>query len=180
MKMTDKNKTGTKRRLRGITLLEITVAMIIGVIVVFSTGITLLDGHKGWQKIYRRINGPVANDSYVTETMFRSIIRKSSRNRYRVGTYGQSLEVYYYSDGALTKPDRYARFYTTDRNMFVDQGQINADTYTALNVDTTLKLASTIDSATFSVCGTTASAFLRMQHNEESANVVISAIRQNY
>ncbi len=177
MKMT--GKAGTKRP-RGLTLVELVVAMVIGVIITLSAGITLYDGHRGWQKIYRRVSGPVTNDSYVAETMFRAVVRKSSRGRYRVGENGESLEVYYYSDGTLTRPDRYARFYTEGLDLLVDQGKVDADTYTALEVDTTLKLASTIDSAEFSVYGTTANAFLQMQNGSESANIVISAVRQNY
>jgi len=63
---------------RAFTLIEIVITMALATIVLFSTGVLLLEGQRGWSVMYNRVYGGVVDDAYVARKTFDAIVRKSS------------------------------------------------------------------------------------------------------
>jgi len=50
---------------RGLTLTELVVAAAASTIVIFAIAVVLVDSHRGWHTMYKRIYAEVVTDSYV-------------------------------------------------------------------------------------------------------------------
>ena len=169
--------TGANRR--GFTLTEITIAMAMAGVMILSIGTVLVDSHRGWSKMYNRVNNGVAADGYVAIRSFDAVVRKSSVKRELVGADKDELEVYYYEDHETsTRLDRYARFYKADEKLLVDYGELDAggnpqgSTHTAT-------LASSVQSVHFAVSGDGVQMTLELDDGDEALTVTTSAIRHN-
>jgi len=113
---------------RGLTLTELMVTTIIGLIVILAVGIALAGNIQGWQTTYGRVYSSVNTDSYAAKRAFDAVIRKSCRQRVLPSLFppeGSSwVEVSYYYDPTLPYPDRYVRFYLEGRELKLNHGVI--------------------------------------------------------
>jgi len=127
----------------GFTLIELTVAMAIGFIVMLPVAMLIQSGYRSWNQAYRTANCDSRLDSIATTTSFGTIGRKSNKNDYYVysvsGTTfaappvnpldpdeiltGQAVEFRYWSTdlaAAMLTPtsvaDCYALFYLDNTN----------------------------------------------------------------
>ncbi|HSV27166.1 MAG TPA: hypothetical protein VLH60_04665 [Sedimentisphaerales bacterium] len=69
---------------RGITLIEMTTAITIGVITVLLLAVLLSAGQRNWAEAYNLANQGIQIDAIQTMINFGSIGRKSNKNNYRV------------------------------------------------------------------------------------------------
>jgi prepilin-type N-terminal cleavage/methylation domain-containing protein len=166
-------------RIRGLTLLELMITMLLSSLVMLAVGIVLLDSTKGFRVMYERAQSPVVSDAYATRAAFDTTVRKSSIRECIVGGAGGSLEVYYYSDTAVADLDRYARFYLSGTEVRVDYGSLQAGTLTALAPTATLTLARNVTSCSFAEAGISASMHLVLTRGQDSMTVDCTAVRHN-
>ncbi len=135
----------------GLTLLELTITIAISTIVFLSAGIFLVDVQKGWSTMFRRVHGDIVTDAYVARKAFDGVVRKLARS-YTIGADGGSVEVDYWSNTPNNDaffPDRYARFYWADNQLFIERGQKNPRTELQTEV-----LAKNVSRCVFSGAGT--------------------------
>ena len=64
---------------RGVTLIELMITTAIVTIAMLGVGVALVDTQRGWNKMYNRVHGEVATDSYVAKTVFDKNIREDVR-----------------------------------------------------------------------------------------------------
>ncbi|HUT28311.1 MAG TPA: hypothetical protein VMX13_00860 [Sedimentisphaerales bacterium] len=159
---------------RGFTLMELAIAAVSSVIVMVGIAVVLVDGMKGWNRMYSRVYAEVVTDSHVARRMFDTEIRKASRERYSVATDGSSLEVYYYFSAASTEPDRYARFYTSSGDLNVEYGIV--EPRETLRVQT---VCGNVTSCTFMGQGCSAQMVLTLSDGSQTVTTVASAVMHN-
>ena len=68
----------------GVTMVEITLAMVLNSIVALSVGILLIGGNRGWQKIYNSANKEIKQEALITTLTFGSIGRRANRLSYTI------------------------------------------------------------------------------------------------
>ncbi len=161
---------------KGFTLIELMVTIAMVTIVLLGVGIALVDTQRGWHKMYNRVHGEVATDSYVAKPVFDKIIRKASIKRHVLGTH--NVTVFYYNDLNAAELDRYANFRVQGRTLFVDYGQVD-ESGSTLRPSTSLLLARNVRAADFVVDGTCVRMLLKLDDGKEAVTVACSAIRHN-
>ena len=164
---------------RGLTLTELMVTTIIGLIVILAVGIALAGNIQGWQTTYGRVYSSVNTDSYTVKRAFDAVIRKSCRQKFLLGEGGESLEVYYPSPTCPTSlsADRYARFYLEGRELKLNHGSIDAsgnktESGTAI-------VCSNVESCNFKVDGRSVQMLLTLDSGTQTATIVTSAVLHN-
>jgi hypothetical protein len=158
----------------GITIIEVVIAAAASVIVMVGVGIAIVDGQRGWNRMYSRTYCDVVTDSYVARKMFDTAVRKSSREMYLIDDASQWVEVYYYSSPAVSKVDRYARFSVSSGDLNVEYGEL--DPRTTSSVQT---VCSNVSSVSFSGTGTAIQMILNLDDGSQSATVTCSAVMHN-
>ncbi len=166
-----------KKRLaasRGLTLMELIIAMAIMLIVVLAIGIALVDGQRGWSIQYDRIYSDVITDGYVARRKFDAVMRTASRDKFLLDGAGSWVEVYYYADDTSTVVDRYARFYVANGNLNVEYGQL--DPTATLSVET---VCGNVSGCTFEQLGRSIQMILKLDNGTQTNTVISSAVTHN-
>ncbi len=166
-----------KKRLaasRGLTLMELIIAMAIMLIVVLAIGIALVDGQRGWSIQYDRIYSDVITDGYVARRKFDAVMRTASREKFLLGDAGSWVEVYYYTNDDSAVVDRYARFYVDNGNLNVEYGQL--DPKETLSVET---VCGDVSSCTFEQLGRSIQMILTLDNGTQTNTVISSAVTHN-
>ncbi len=142
------NKIDKKNR-AGLTLVELIIGVVASIIVLFSVGILLVSGHRGWNYAFNYANGPVQVNAMETMLTFGSMGRRSNKSDYKlyqisgdayipavpVGpdpeevVFGDAVEFRYWDadlnagfmDTDITG-NTYMLFYVEDRKLMVDRG----------------------------------------------------------
>lgn len=180
MKMIDRLK-----RYKGVTLTELMMTLVLASIMILALGLVLVDSQKGWLAMYSRTFSDVVVDGYVTQNTFFTIVRKSSIAVYEYElsvdeSHITAVEVYYYSDTGTTDLDRYAKFYLSDTNLYLDQGVIDTTVLPwAKETPTTTVLARDVVSGYFDINGSSIQLVLNLDNGREDMKVVCSAVRHN-
>jgi len=91
---------------RGFTIIELTIAAAIGLIVMLGITTILVDSQRGWQRMYNAIYSDVATDSYVAGKTFDAVVRRATKTRFLLDEAGNWAEVYYYADANSAVVDR--------------------------------------------------------------------------
>jgi len=108
-------KQRTKTR-RAVTLVELMVAIVAGLIVILTVGIMLADGHKGFSLMYSRVHSDTVIDSTVARRTFDRIVRKSAippvfdETQFDANGRASQVKVDYYYNSSSTVPDSWAEF----------------------------------------------------------------------
>lgn len=162
---------------RGFTITELIAAMTMAPIVILCMWVVVVDGHRGWNKVYDRVYGDVVTDGYVAKKTFDAVVRKSSIKREFLGD--GEVEVYYYSD--VENPislDRYARFYIADERLLVDYGGLDEGGIPQ-DSSSTVTLARNVKAAQFTLAGTSVQMILSLDNGSQSLTVASTAVRHN-
>lgn len=157
----------------GVTVMELLVASVMGVIVLLGTAILLMDTQRGFQYTYDKVYGDVVTNGFVARRMFDSVVRKSSSKGITVDANGEGVEVKYYFDDASTYPDYYAYFYTAGTELKLEQGTVSDKGDKQIVQESTV--CGNVSSSTFSRHGNSVQMVLSLNDNKRSNAVVTSA-----
>ena len=171
----------TKIKIRhGLTMIEMIVAAVMAVIIIFGIGIVLADSQKGWNQMYDRIYSDVVNDSYVARKTFDHVIRKASREKFFIGVDGSWLEVYYYSSSGSSDVDSYARFYCTGvTSNSIGQLNVEYGTLDPKQTAYTRTICENVADCVFKSTGRSAQMILTLDNGSLTATVSTSAVLHN-
>lgn len=168
-------------QVRGFTLMEVVIVIAMVGILTLGVGVLLANGQKSWNQLYGRVYGDSAVDGFVAWKAFDSVCRKASLRKCILSESGDSLELYYW-DGSSTSstPEKYARFYQDDEEVFVEYGSMASGTWQPDDgvPAATIKLAGDVESLKFVVEGTSIQMFLEYT-DETIMPVVCSSVRHN-
>jgi len=167
---------GKMKKIAGFTIIELMITATTLFIILLGIGVALVDSQRGYHRMYDRVHGAVATDSYAAKAVFDKVIRRSSRKRYVLGT--GNLAVFYYSAPSSPSLDRYANFRTEAGNLYVDYGLVDSDG-TPLNASNTVLVARNVLAASFSVDGACVKMVLKLDDGKEKVTVACSALRHN-
>ena len=159
---------------RGFTLVELIIAMAIMLIVVLAIGMALADGQRNWSTQYDRIYSDVVTDGYVARRKFDTVMRTASREKVLLDDAGGWVEVYYYANDDSAVVDRYARFYTADRNLNVEYGQLNPKE--TLSIET---VCGNVSGRKFEQVGRSIQMILTLDDGTRTNTVISSAVTHN-
>lgn len=159
---------------KGLTLVELMVAIAIGGIVMFGVAIILADSQRGWNAMYNRTYSDVVTGGHVARRTFDRVIRKASADNIALDGAGLWVEVYYYQDANSIIVDRYARFYESDGQLNIEYGSL--DPRETLNVQS---VCENVSGCVFMAQGASVQMILRLDNGSETATVVSSAVMHN-
>jgi prepilin-type N-terminal cleavage/methylation domain-containing protein len=158
----------------GFTLVEMMITIAVASIVVSAIGIVIVDGQHCWQVLYNRINSDVATDGFVARKKFNAVIRKASGEKILTDSNGGWIEIYYYASDSSTVVDCYARFYTEDKNLKIEYGQLSPRK--TLNVET---VCENVSDCNFKQIGRSAQMMLTLEDGTQKNSIVTSAVTHN-
>jgi prepilin-type N-terminal cleavage/methylation domain-containing protein len=170
----NKMKTKIRSVRRGFTLIELFITMAVGVVVILGLGVVMSDSQKGWNSMYERVYADATSDGYVAKIKFDKLVRKSSRNKFLIDPTGDWVEVYYYSDPAVTVPDRYARVYVSGGDLNAEHGKV--DPRETLNTEV---LCSSVKNCQFLASDGSVQMKLDLDDGDHEVTVLSSAIMHN-
>jgi len=123
---------------RGFTLVELMVTIIAALVVILGAVLVIANAHKGYWRLFHRVNSEVVRNAYEARLAFDSIVRKASRLYDHVTP--EQAYVYYYDASlpgggvdvpalrALPQPNRFAHFYLLsvgdELQLRVDRGSV--------------------------------------------------------
>jgi prepilin-type N-terminal cleavage/methylation domain-containing protein len=162
------------KNVRGFTLVELMITMVVMLIVGLAIGVVIVDGQTGWNTMYDRLNSDVVTDGYIARRKFDTVMRSASRERSLVADNGSWIEVYYYASPSSTVVDRYARFYASDGDLNLEYGQL--EPRTTLGVET---VCENVASCTFKQIGMSAQMTLKLDNGTQTNTVISSAVTHN-
>ena len=136
----------------GLTLVELIIAVVASIIVLFSVGILLVSGHRGWNYAFNYANGPIQVNAMETMITFGSMGRRSNKSDYKLYqlsgdayipavptgpdpeevVFGDAVEFRYWdadlNDGFMDTDitgNTYMLFYVEEGKLMVDRGRYN-------------------------------------------------------
>jgi|GEM_PF-6407863 len=170
------------RRRRGVTLVELCVAMLASAILLVAVVGVVASNQKDYNQTYERVHGQLVQEAYVARRVFEHTVREASvRKCIPFGTLSTSIEVYYYS--SLTAPDLdcYALFYLSEGgNLMVERGGIVPGTFDhTSSVPSTQVLAHNVTSCYFLQSGPCISMTLLLNDGKLDLPVMVTAMRHN-
>ncbi len=158
----------------GFTLMEVILTIVIALIVLLGLSVVMADMQKGWNKMYRRVNSDAVSAGLVAKIKFDDIIRKSSRTKFLIDASGAWVEVYYYDNLASVEPDRYARLYTSGKQLLIEHGE--ADPRTALSKEL---VCENVQQCIFAASSGAVHMKLNLDDGDNAVEVVSAAIMHN-
>ncbi len=162
------------KSMRGITIVELIIAMVCSIIVIIAVGVALADSGRGWRKMYERVHADIVEDGQVAGRRFDSVIRKASSIAAHTAEDGSWIEVYYYDSASSTELDRYARFFESDDDLMLETGVLFPES--AISTQT---VCDNVESCVFKHLHKGAEMTLTLNDGEKSNTVVTSAYMHN-
>ena len=160
--------------LKGFTIVEMMIAMVVMVIASFAIGAVIVDGQNGWSTMYDNIHSDVVTDGYVARKKFDTVMRKASREKIFVGDEGSSVEVYYYANDTSTVVDRYVRFFEANGDLNLEYGQL--DPKVTLSIET---ICGDVSNCIFKQVGRSTQMILTLDDGTHKNTIVSSAVTHN-
>ena len=160
---------------RGITIVELIIAMVCSIIVIIAVGVALADSGRGWRKMYERVHADIMEDGHVARRRFDSVIRKASSIAAHTAEDGSWIEVYYYDSSISTELDRSARFFKSDDDLMLENGVRFPKSTTSMHT-----VCDNVQSSVFKHLHKGAQMTLTLNDGEKSNTVITSAYMHNY
>lgn len=169
-----KNNKNNHNRRRGFTLVELLLAALISSILIFAVAVVVSDSQRVWHQSYNHLYADVVTEAHVAQRTFDTLVRRATPQHVFTDPAGNWVEVHYYQSAASTDLDRFAKFYASGQNLYVDHGILNPKTIS--NTDT---LAQNVASCTFDHSGRAVQMHLQLDNNQEDITVLTSAVAHN-
>lgn len=170
MKTLKTKTTNTK----GLTIIEVMVAVLMLGVVILGIGMVLADSQRGWNDMYNRVYSDVVTGGHVARRVFDSTVRKAGKDYISLADDGSWVQVQYYQDDTSTDFDRYARFYVDGEELKLDRGTL--DPFASLGTTT---VCPNVSSCVFSRIGKSVQMVLELDNGSEQLTVVTSAVAHN-
>ncbi len=167
-----KNKRMANRK--GFTLIELTIATGLASIVIGGVGMLVVDSQRGWNKMYNRTYSGVITDSHVARRTFDRVVRNASNQGISLADDGSWVEVYYYGDPNSTIVDRYARFISSNSQLFIEDGVLEPR-----QTSSTETICGNVSSCVFKTFGSSVQMICTLDNGSENTTIVASAIPHN-
>lgn len=169
---------------RGLTLVELTIAMLASSIMFLAIAGVLTSNHKQWNQTYERVHGDIVTDAYATRLTFDRIVRQASIYEcYPLDLVSTSMTLYLYTNiqnlGTDPPLNRYATFTFNGTELILEQGPYDDVSGVAGSADSSQVLARHVTSCSFWRTGPCI--HLAMVLNDGSTNlpVAMTATRHN-
>ncbi len=148
---------------KGFTLIELTIAMFTGAIVILAAGSMLFYGQKSWNNTWKRVN--IQRDaSYAMQRISRSVKAATSA---RVEGNGKGLRIYNDKEGS------WMRF-------FVAPGLKNLTLKSDIGGTTGTILDDNVEDLQFNITGTTVRIELKLREDNLQTHFVSTVMMRNY
>ena len=150
---------------KGFTLIELTIAMLTGAIVIVAAGMILFFGQKTWNSTWDRVN--LQRDaSYAMLRMSRSVKAGSSA---QIEGSGEGLRIYNDKEGS------WRRFFVqpASNNLMLKSEIVGGSTTETI-------LDDTVEALQFNVTGTTVSIVLKLREDNLQTHFASTVMMRNY
>ncbi len=150
---------------KGFTLIELTIAMLTGAIVILAAGMILFYGQKSWNSTWKRVNLQ-RDTSYAMQRMSRPIKAGSSA---QIEGSGEGLRIYNDKEGS------WRRFFVqpASNNLMLKSEIVGGNTTETI-------LDDTVEALQFNVTGTTVSIELKLREDNLQTHFVSTVMMRNY
>jgi len=150
---------------KGFTLIELTIAMLTGAIVILAAGMILFYGQKSWNSTWKRVNLQ-RDTSYAMQRMSRPIKAGTSA---QVEGSGEGLRIYNDKEGS------WRRFFVqpASNNLMLKSEIVGGNTTETI-------LDDTVEALQFNVTGTTVSIELKLREDNLQTHFVSTVMMRNY
>lgn len=165
------------QRRAGFTLVELVTTMAAGMAIVLAMGFIMFDNQRYWNAAYGRANGDPAIDRFVAQTVFDSVVRKSSKQYAWIDSDAQTLRLFYYDDTPTPAPTQYAQFDVKNDTLVVTYGTLKPGTYTPNGSLSEVRLCDSVKDIHFALAGTDVLMTLTLADQPNDRVVTCSAVR---
>ena len=150
---------------KGFTLIELTIAMLTGAIVILAAGMILFYGQKSWNSTWKRVNLQ-RDTSYAMQRISRPIKAGSSA---QIEGSGEGLRIYNDKEGS------WRRFFVqpASNNLMLKSEIVGGNTTETI-------LDDTVEALQFNVTGTTVSIVLKLREDNLQTHFVSTVMMRNY
>ncbi len=150
---------------KGFTLIELTIAMLTGAIVIVAAGMILFYGQKSWNNTWKRVNLQ-RDTSYAMQRISRPIKAGSSA---QIEGSGEGLRIYNDKEGS------WRRFFVqpASNNLMLKSEIVGGNTTETI-------LDDTVEALQFNVTGTTVSIDLKLREDNLQTHFVSTVMMRNY
>ena len=150
---------------KGFTLIELTIAMLTGAIVILAAGMILFYGQKSWNSTWKRVNLQ-RDTSYAMQRMSRPIKAGSSA---QIEGSGEGLRIYNDKEGS------WRRFFVqpASNNLMLKSEIVGGNTTETI-------LDDTVEALQFNVTGTTVRIELKLREDNLQTHFVSTVMMRNY
>ena len=150
---------------KGFTLIELTIAMLTGAIVILAAGMILFYGQKSWNNTWKRVNLQ-RDTSYAMQRISRPIKAGSSA---QIEGSGEGLRIYNDKEGS------WRRFFVqpASNNLMLKSEIVGGNTTETI-------LDDTVEALQFNVTGTTVSIELKLREDNLQTHFVSTVMMRNY
>jgi hypothetical protein len=130
----------------GLTLIELVIAMVVGIVISLTVGVVLVAGQRNWIDTFNDVHSAVKTDAFTTMVTFGSTGRKSNKKDYRVYKVGNHTFIRATPPAAtpvseVTGEAIEFRYWDTELNPAIMNVNRTASAYALLYLDgTTLKM----------------------------------------
>jgi Tfp pilus assembly protein PilW len=170
------NSTEGKKcaRARGITMVELIIALVCSIIVILAIGVALADSSRGWQKMYGKIHADIIEDGRVAQRRFDAVMRKASSTGVLVAEDGSSTEVRYYASSSSVGLDRYVKFFLSDGELMLEDGVLSPKATTSVQT-----ICANVTACAFKHLGKGVQMTLTLSDGQNTNTAVTSAYAHN-
>ena len=150
---------------KGFTLIELTIAMLTGAIVIVAAGMILFYGQKSWNSTWKRVNLQ-RDTSYAMQRISRPIKAGTSA---QIEGSGEGLRIYNDKEGS------WRRFFVqpASNNLMLKSEIVGGSTTETI-------LDDTVEALQFNVTGTTVSIVLKLREDNLQTHFVSTVMMRNY
>jgi prepilin-type N-terminal cleavage/methylation domain-containing protein len=175
------------RRRRGVTLVELMVAMLASSVLLLAVVGVMAGSQKQWNQTYDRVFGDIVTEAYTTRQVFdREVRESSSYSRHLPDDVRTYIILYQYTNiqnmGTDPPMNRYAWFRLSGTNLLLQQGPLSfasGSMPTPGPADSTQTLAHHVTSARFWRTGPCIHMALVLSDGQITLPVAMTATRNN-
>ncbi len=165
----------------GFTLVEMTMAMLIGLVLMLAVGGVVSDSYGNWNDMYSRVFGVIPESVVKMQRDFNINCRKATLRNVYLSNDKQTLIVYQFSNRLTPSfwPDRYVQYYLDGTDFKVEYGELNFAQLTKKSVIRTETLCANVEYLSFAVQSLSVELCVTINDNGNRHTFAWAAVRHN-